>query len=90
MAEVTFVGRERCVDCHEEAYEQWLGSNHDNAMAVASEQTVLGDFDNTEFEHGGVVGRGTMENDEMPFHGVVPEDLEGRTYRDVFAERHFS
>ena len=47
----TFVGREQCVDCHTEAYESWLGSHHDDAMDYANEDTVLGDFDDAEFEH---------------------------------------
>ena len=44
-AQSTFVGRGQCIECHTEAYEKWLGSDHDNAMDVASEETVLGDFD---------------------------------------------
>jgi tetratricopeptide (TPR) repeat protein len=54
---VTFVGREACVDCHQGAYEKWLGSDHDLAMAPADEQTVLGDFDEALFEHGGITSR---------------------------------
>ena len=57
MPYARFVGREQCVDCHSGAYEKWLGSHHDDAMDIASEQTVLGDFDDTEFEHEGVVSR---------------------------------
>jgi len=53
----SFVGREQCIDCHDEAYEQWLGSDHDNAMDHANEQTVLGDFNDVEFEHDGVMSR---------------------------------
>jgi len=53
----SFVGREQCIDCHDEAYEQWLGSDHDNAMDLANEQTVLGDFNDAEFEHDGVISR---------------------------------
>jgi tetratricopeptide (TPR) repeat protein len=53
----SFVGREQCIDCHEAAYEQWLGSDHDNAMDHANEQTVLGDFNDAEFEHDGVISR---------------------------------
>jgi tetratricopeptide (TPR) repeat protein len=53
----SFVGREQCVDCHDEAYEQWLGSDHDNAMDHANEQTVLGDFNDAEFKHDGVISR---------------------------------
>ena len=55
--EVTFVGREQCIDCHRKAYESWLGSDHDHAMAPADEQTVLGDFDDAVLEHGGVTSR---------------------------------
>ena len=56
-APATFVGRERCVDCHDAAYELWMGSDHDNAMAVANEQTVLGDFNDAVFEYGGIKSR---------------------------------
>ena len=56
-ATATFVGRDNCVSCHREAYGEWLGSHHDRAMAVAADSTVLGDFDDTAFEHGGVTSR---------------------------------
>ena len=52
-----FVGREQCMACHTEAYELWLGSDHDNAMDVAHDDTVLGDFDDREFTHAGVTSR---------------------------------
>jgi len=53
----TFTGRNACIDCHTEAYELWLGSDHDNAMDVATDDTVLGDFDDTEFTHAGITSR---------------------------------
>lgn len=49
----TFVGRAECVECHIDAYESWLGSDHDNAMDHANAQTVLGDFNDSEFIHEG-------------------------------------
>jgi predicted CXXCH cytochrome family protein len=52
-----FVGRERCRTCHEKAYASWEGSHHDRSMARADEETVLGDFDDALFEHGGVTSR---------------------------------
>jgi tetratricopeptide (TPR) repeat protein len=55
--EVTFVGRDECVDCHQEAYAKWQGSHHDLAMAVAADSTVLGDFNEAVFEYGGVTSR---------------------------------
>jgi hypothetical protein len=60
----TFVGREQCIDCHTEAYESWLGSHHDDAMDVANEGTVLGDFNDAEFEYGGVTSRFYRKDDK--------------------------
>ena len=56
-APLTFVGRGRCADCHADAYQKWQGSHHDDAMDLANERTVLGDFDDAEFEHNGVTTR---------------------------------
>ncbi len=60
----SFVGREQCIDCHDDAYEQWLGSDHDNAMDHANEQSVLGDFSDVEFEHDGVISRFYRKEDK--------------------------
>ena len=58
-----FVGREKCIDCHEGAYELWVGSDHDNAMDIANEQTVLGDFNDAELEHDGITSRFYRKDD---------------------------
>ncbi|MGB2154825.1 MAG: multiheme c-type cytochrome, partial [Porticoccaceae bacterium] len=50
----SYTGAASCAGCHEQALEQWQGSHHDWAMKVASPETVLGDFDNASFSHGGV------------------------------------
>ncbi len=60
----TFVGREQCIDCHTEAYENWLGSHHDDAMDVANEDTVLGDFNDAEFAYDGVTSRFYRKDDK--------------------------
>jgi Tfp pilus assembly protein PilF len=52
-----FVGSSKCGSCHKEAYDKWKGSHHDKAMEVASEQTVLGDFNNAFFEYEGITTR---------------------------------
>ena len=57
VAAVGFVGRESCKDCHKIEYDKWSGSHHDLAMDVADETTVLGDFNNVEFEHRGVISK---------------------------------
>jgi tetratricopeptide (TPR) repeat protein len=53
----TFVGREACRPCHEQATASWLGSDHDLAMDVATEDTVLGDFDDAVFTSKGITSR---------------------------------
>ena len=58
----TFVGRDRCAECHEEETEAWLGSDHDNAMAPADSANVRGDFSGVEFEHKGVTSRFTTRD----------------------------
>jgi len=40
----TFVGGKTCAPCHTEETHLWAGSHHDHAMGVASEQSVVGDF----------------------------------------------
>ncbi|NOR23453.1 MAG: tetratricopeptide repeat protein [Desulforhopalus sp.] len=44
-----FAGTAACRECHQDAYKKWQGSDHDQAMAVATEKTVLGDFDDAHF-----------------------------------------
>jgi tetratricopeptide (TPR) repeat protein len=52
-----FAGSEACRGCHERPYEAWTGSHHQMAMQVADETTVLGDFNDAEFEYGAVTSR---------------------------------
>ncbi|MGD8375095.1 MAG: tetratricopeptide repeat protein [Acidobacteriota bacterium] len=55
--EAAFVGGAACRDCHQVEWERWTGSDHDLAMDVATEETVLGDFDDAVFEYQGVTSR---------------------------------
>lgn len=52
-----YLGRAQCARCHAEQNARWLGSHHDLAMQEATETSVLGDFDQREFAHFGVVSR---------------------------------
>lgn len=49
VADATYVGSPNCAECHQDEYNLWLNSHHDLAMKVATDETVLGDFNNTEF-----------------------------------------
>ncbi|MBU6378662.1 MAG: hypothetical protein KJS95_09040 [Gammaproteobacteria bacterium] len=53
-SQAAFVGSSRCADCHAAEYGAWRGSQHAHAMQHASAATVLGNFDDAEFRHGGV------------------------------------
>jgi len=55
--EASFVGSVACRDCHKPEYDKWLGSHHDLAMDVASETSVLGDFNDTLFTIHGISSR---------------------------------
>ncbi|MFQ5961771.1 MAG: tetratricopeptide repeat protein, partial [Candidatus Methylomirabilales bacterium] len=50
----TYVGRQVCTTCHKREHDLWSGSHHDLAMQVATEETVLGDFNNATFTYHGV------------------------------------
>ena len=49
--DTSFVGSRLCASCHRDEYQLWQGSHHEQAMQVASEDTVLGDFSDVEFEY---------------------------------------
>jgi predicted CXXCH cytochrome family protein len=50
-AGAAYVGAESCAGCHEQEAELWAGSHHDLAMQDVTDDTVLGDFSDTEFAH---------------------------------------
>jgi predicted CXXCH cytochrome family protein len=57
MHAATFVGGQTCAECHQPEFNLWHGSHHDRAMEIASDESVLGDFNNTVFERLGVTSR---------------------------------
>jgi tetratricopeptide (TPR) repeat protein len=56
-AEAHYVGRQSCIDCHQPQHASWTGSHHDLAMDLATEKTVLGNFNNAELTHYGITSR---------------------------------
>src|ERR1700741_4084280 len=50
----TFVGAGVCAGCHAAEAALWGGSDHDKAMAVATDATVLGNFNDATFTDSGV------------------------------------
>jgi predicted CXXCH cytochrome family protein len=54
---VAFVGTETCISCHQKEGAAWHASQHAHAMAHATADTVLGDFDDASFDYYGVTSR---------------------------------
>lgn len=53
IPEYEYVGKEACISCHKAAYNDWIGSDHDKAMDLATDSTVLGDFNNIIYHRNG-------------------------------------
>jgi predicted CXXCH cytochrome family protein len=56
-ANATFVGSESCAGCHQAEAKLWQGSQHQLAMAHATDKSVLGDFSEATFDYFGVKSR---------------------------------
>jgi tetratricopeptide (TPR) repeat protein len=56
-AEATFVGSETCAGCHQAEAKLWRSSQHQLAMAHATDKSVLGNFSDATFDYFGVKSR---------------------------------
>lgn len=57
-----FSGSASCSQCHTQQFQDWKGSHHDLAMQHAGKETVLGDFNDTEFARNGITSRFFRKN----------------------------
>ena len=73
ISQATYVGQSKCVQCHQEQSESWLGSHHQLAMLPASEQTVLADFDNATLVHHDVHSRMFRDGSKFMVHTEGPD-----------------
>ncbi len=71
-ASPTYVGRNECRTCHETEFQSWLNSDHDKAMDVAADSTVLGDFDDAVFSSKGVTSRFFRRDGKFFVHTAGP------------------
>ena len=53
-ASPSFVGSAKCATCHPKETDAFRGSDHARAMQPATDQTVLGNFDQARITHRGV------------------------------------
>jgi Tfp pilus assembly protein PilF len=77
IATVIFTGGKSCIECHQKEYRLWKGSDHDKAMDVASDSTVLGNFNNAEFTYNGKTSKFYRKSSEFFVHTEGPEGKMG-------------
>ncbi len=53
ILQATYVGTTTCAGCHAEQHEVWRTSQHEQAMAEATPERVLGNFSDVTVAHGG-------------------------------------
>ncbi len=52
--EAHYIGDKSCVECHSKETHEWMGSHHDEAMMVADEKSMKGDFNDTLFTYNNI------------------------------------
>ena len=72
-ADYRFAGSQKCADCHRKEFDNWQDSHHDHAMEIATEETVLGNFNNDVFESHGVTSRFYCRDGKFYVHTQGPE-----------------
>ncbi len=75
--EAKYVGRSACIDCHRDQAEAFTDSHHDLAMDLATDETVLGDFNDATLEHDGLTNRMFRDGERFMVH------TEGEDGRDA-------
>lgn len=73
LAKATHIGRQACIECHQQEHEDWLGSHHDLAMDLATETSVLADFNNTSFTRHGLTTRFFRAGERFMVHTEGPD-----------------
>ncbi len=71
----TYLGAARCAECHAEEHGLWQNSHHDLAMQPATEETVLGDFDDAEFAHFGIESKFFRRDGKFFAHTPGPDGV---------------
>src|SRR6266542_147831 len=55
--EASYVDNQVCAECHQKDFQDWMGSDHQLAMGLPSDQLMRGDFNNSTFSNYGVTSR---------------------------------
>ena len=69
----TYVGRSKCIQCHQKQAELFKDSHHDRAMDHATAASVLGDFNDVKFTHHDVTSRMFKKDGQFFVHTEGPD-----------------
>jgi hypothetical protein len=64
----SYVGSASCQSCHSGEYREWRGSHHNFSMSKASEESVLGNFNNAEHVINGITSRFYKKENKYYIH----------------------
>jgi len=81
-AEPAYVGSSVCTECHRQVDAAWHNSDHAKAWTLPDETTVLGDFSDVTFTHGGQVTRFFRDGDAYMIE-TAGADGQRRAYQVV-------
>ena len=65
LVTASLVGRDQCASCHQPQADAFHGSHHDKAMAIATDESVLADFNDQTLEHFGVTSKMFRDGDRF-------------------------
>jgi tetratricopeptide (TPR) repeat protein len=68
-----YVGRASCIQCHQAEAAAFHGSHHDRAMEIATDESVLGDFDDAVYERLGERTRFFRDGEKFMVNAEGPD-----------------
>jgi hypothetical protein len=83
QADERYMGSQVCQSCHQAEFRDWTESHHFKAMQAATANTVLGGFNNAEFNYGGLSHRFFRDGEKFM---VETDNAEGEL--EVFEISH--
>ena len=72
-ARAGYVGSRTCSECHSPQFHRWQQSPHDRAMDLATDETVLGDFEDARLTYQGITSRMFRDGARFMIHTEGPD-----------------
>ena len=83
-----FIGSRKCAECHEPEYKDWIGSDHQLAMQLPNDSTVLGNFNNSTYTIYGVTSK-FFKKDSLFFVNTEGPDGKYHDYEVKYTFGHY-